>query len=118
MQFILSSKREYSVVPSLQRPEYVNHSEAAVHPSVVATGMQRSPLNLQSPASMVDPALLRSARHIYRTYYEVHPEVMERPIGVAIGRTTRRGKLIFGAKPVLLPHESFIPLTQLEPGLH
>jgi len=105
-------------VPSLQRPEYGNHSEAAVHPSVVATGVQRSPLNLRSPSSMLDPALLRAARHIYRTYYEVHPEIIERPIGVAIGRTTRRGKLIFGAKPVLLPHESFIPLTQLEPGLH
>lgn len=101
---------------SLQRPEYGEHSQAAVHPSVAATG--RSPLNLRSPSSMLDPALLRAARHIYRTYYEVHPEIIERPIGVAIGRTTRRGKLIFGAKPVLLPHESFIPLTQLEPGLH
>lgn len=102
---------------SLQRPEYGQHGQAAVHPSVAAaTG--RSPLNLRSPSSTLDPALLRAARHIYRTYYEVHPEVIERPIGVAIGRTTRRGKLIFGTKPVLLPHESFIPLTQLEPGLH
>ncbi|MGD1854204.1 MAG: hypothetical protein ACFB2W_08115 [Leptolyngbyaceae cyanobacterium] len=102
---------------SLQRPEYGNYGEAAVHPSVVAAGIQRSPLNLRS-SSISDPALLRAARHIYRTYYEVHPEIIERPIGVAIGRTTRRGKLIFGVKPVLLPHESFIPLSQLEPGLH
>ena len=65
-----------------------------------------------------DPALLKAARHIYRTYYEVHPEEMQRPIGVAISRTTRRGKLIFNQKPILLPHECFIPLTQIEPGLH
>ena len=103
---------------SIQRPEYGEHGGAAVHPSVMATGIQRSPLNLRSPASRLDPTLLRAARHIYRTYYEVHPDVIERPIGVAIGRTNRRGKLIFGAKPVLLPHESFIPLAQLEPGLH
>ena len=103
----------------LQQPGYGNHGEAAVHPSVMATGGQRSSLNLRSsPSSKLDPALLRAARHIYRTYYEVHPEIVERPIVVAIGRTTRRGKLIFGPKPVLLPHESFIPLTQLEPGLH
>ena len=79
---------------SLQRPGYGNQGEAAVHPSVAAAGIQRSPLNLRSPSSMLDPALLRAARHIYRTYYEV------RPI------------------PVLLPHESFIPFTQLVPGLH
>lgn len=105
--------------PDLQRPEYSGHREVALHPSVAAaTGMQQSPLNLRPSASMLDPALLRAARHIYRTYYEVHPEVIKRPIGVAIGRTNRRGKLIFGPKPILLPHESFIPLTQLEPGLH
>lgn len=104
---------------SLQRPEYggLGQSEAAIHPSVTAAGGQRSPLNLSS-TSPFDPALLKAARHIYRTYYEVHPEVVERPIGVAIGRTTRRGKLIFGRKPILLPHESFIPLAQIEPGLH
>nr|WP_228021385.1 hypothetical protein [Romeria gracilis] len=68
--------------------------------------------------SLLDPTLLKAARHIYRTFYEVHPEVVRRPIGVAIGRSTHRGKLIFGDKPVLLPHECFIPLSQIEPGLH
>ncbi|NEP17493.1 MAG: hypothetical protein F6J97_11410 [Leptolyngbya sp. SIO4C1] len=79
-------------------------------------GMESGPVG---PApSMLDPALLKAARHIYRTYYEVHPEVVKRPIGVAIGRSNYRGKLIFGDKPVLLPHECFIPLGQIEPGLH
>jgi hypothetical protein len=73
------------------------------------------------PASLptiIDPALLKSARQIYRTYYEVHPEEMQRPLGIAISRKTHRGKLIFGGKPVLLPTECFIPLNQIEPGLH
>ena len=67
---------------------------------------------------MLDPALLKSARQIYRTYYEVHPEEPQRPIGIAISTKTHRGKLIFGDKPVLLPNECFIPLSQIEPGLH
>jgi hypothetical protein len=33
---------------------------------------------------LLDPALLRAARQIYRTYYEVHPELTQRPYGVAI----------------------------------
>lgn len=44
---------------------------------------------------LLDPSVLRAARQIYRTYYEVHPEVTQRPFGVAIDRFTHRGKLIF-----------------------
>ena len=69
-------------------------------------------------AAIFNPALLKAARHIYRTYYEVHPDDMQRPIGVAISRKTRRGKLIFGDRPVLLPSECFIPLNQIEPDIH
>ncbi|WP_169611699.1 hypothetical protein [Nodosilinea sp. P-1105] len=68
--------------------------------------------------ALLNPALLKSARQIYRTYYEVHPEDIQRPIGIAISTKTHRGKLIFGDKPVLLPTECFIPLSQIEPGLH
>lgn len=67
---------------------------------------------------VLDPTLLKAARQIYRTYYEVHPEELQRPVGIAISRKTHRGKLIFGGKPVLLPSECFIPLNQIEPGLH
>ena len=66
---------------------------------------------------LLDPELIKAARHIYRTFYEVHPEVVQQPIGVAIGRLTRRGKLVFGDKPVLLPQECFVPFSQIEPGL-
>lgn len=66
---------------------------------------------------LLNPKLLKAARHIYRTFYEVHPEVMQRPIGVAMGRLTHRGKLVFGEKPVLLPQECFVPLNQIEPDL-
>ncbi|NER81312.1 MAG: hypothetical protein F6K42_17445 [Leptolyngbya sp. SIO1D8] len=76
------------------------------------------PENISGAAAIYDPALLKAARHIYRTYYEVHPEDIQRPIGVAISRKTRRGKLIFGDRPVLLPSECFIPLAQIEPDIH
>lgn len=69
-------------------------------------------------SALLDPALLQAARHIYQTYYEVHPEQTQRPIGIALDRYSYRGKLIFGAKPVLLPKECFIPLSQIESGLH
>ena len=66
---------------------------------------------------LLNPELLKAARHIYRTFYEVHPEVMQRPLGVAMGRLTHRGKLVFGDKPVLLPQECFVPFSQIEPDL-
>lgn len=68
-------------------------------------------------SALFDPALIKAARHIYRIFYEVHPEVAQRPIGVAIGRVSHRGKLVFGDKPILLPQECFIPFSQIEPGL-
>jgi hypothetical protein len=56
-----------------------------------------------------DPSLVSAARKIYRTYMEVHPEVTEEPLGIAIDRYTYRGKLIFVRMPALLPQETFIP---------
>jgi hypothetical protein len=89
-------------------------------------GLQQPPSMSQSPSQPPDgalpmalnPALLKSARQIYRTYYEVHPEDVQRPIGIAISTKTHRGKLIFGDRPVLLPTECFVPISQIEPGLH
>jgi hypothetical protein len=68
--------------------------------------------------ALLDPSLVRSARQIYTTFYEVHPEVVERPLGVAINRFTHRGKLIFSGKPVLLPQECFVPFSQIESELY
>jgi hypothetical protein len=67
---------------------------------------------------LVDPAILRAARQIYRTYYEVHPDQTQRPYGVAIDRYTLRGKLIFRNKPILLPQECFVPFSQLEAEIY
>jgi hypothetical protein len=68
-------------------------------------------------SALLDPSILHSAREIYRTYYEVHPDEVQRPLGVAIDRYSHRGKLIFNGKPVLLPKECFVPINQIEPGL-
>lgn len=75
-------------------------------------------VNTERLSPLLDPNLLKAARHIYRTYYEVHPDDPQRPLGVAISRKSCRGKLIFNGKPILLPHECFIPLNQIEPSLH
>ncbi|MDY6782915.1 MAG: hypothetical protein SW833_10270 [Cyanobacteriota bacterium] len=65
----------------------------------------------------LDPSLVQAARTIYLTYYSVHPERPDRPIGVAIDRRSYRGKLIFGHKPILLPKESFVPFQHIEPEM-
>lgn len=67
---------------------------------------------------LLDPNLIQAARQIYRAYYEVHPDQVHRPIGVAIDRVSYRGHLLFGRKPILLPQECFVPVTQLESELH
>jgi hypothetical protein len=64
----------------------------------------------------LDPAVVQAARLIYETYYEVHPELTEPPLGVAINRLTRRGKLIFTRKPILLPQECFVPFDVIAAG--
>ncbi|NET38375.1 MAG: hypothetical protein F6K19_41330 [Cyanothece sp. SIO1E1] len=79
------------------------------------TGVQ---VEVPEYAGLLDPALLKSARKIYRVYFEVHPEEEKEPLGIAISRINYRGKLIFTGKPVLLPHECFIPFNLLEPELH
>jgi hypothetical protein len=56
-----------------------------------------------------EPALVHAARKIYRTFTDVHPDVDDDPLGVAIDRYTYRGKLIFNRVPALLPQETFIP---------
>lgn len=76
-----------------------------------------TPVESMNFSALLDPSILQAARHIYRTYYEVHPEQVQRPTGVAIDRYSYRGKLIFGPKPVLLPKECFIPMNQIESGL-
>lgn len=64
--------------------------------------------------SNYEPGLLQAARKIYRTYINVHPELVDEPLGVAIDRYSLRGKLIFTRIPALLPQETFIPFEDIE----
>jgi hypothetical protein len=89
--------------------------QSAIQSTMQPEGTDR--LAFGDDSVLLDPELIKAARHIYRTFYEVHPEVIQRPIGVAIGRQNHRGKLVFGDKPVLLPQECFVPFSQIEPGL-
>lgn len=72
---------------------------------------QTDPMNLPM---LLDPALLRAARQIYRTYSEVHPDRVQSARGVAINRFHHRGQLIFSEKPILLPEEYFVPFNEIE----
>ena len=64
--------------------------------------------------TLPDPALLRAARTIYRTYRDARPSITQRPAGVVLHRTTHRGVVVFGDRPVLLPPESFVPFNLIE----
>lgn len=85
---------------------------------VSAQRIDNQPSGTSELPVLIDPALLRAARQIYRTYYEVHPDEIRRPLGVAIDRLNHRGKLIFKERPVLLPRECFVPFNQLESELY
>lgn len=61
-----------------------------------------------------EPTLMQASRKIYQTFIDVHPNVTEEPLGVAIDRYSYRGKLIFNRIPALLPQEAFIPFEQLD----
>lgn len=80
-----------------------------------------SPRDMETPGDsyiLLDPELIQAARQIYQTYYEVHPNDTRRPFGIAISRKSRRGKLIYTERPVLLPQETFIPLDLIEAQLY
>ncbi|NJM48095.1 MAG: hypothetical protein HC860_19560 [Alkalinema sp. RU_4_3] len=71
-------------------------------------------VSYSSGSSAFDPSLVAAARAIYDTFYQVHPEVVERPLGAAMNRFTYRGKLIFTRLPALLPQECFIPFEVID----
>jgi hypothetical protein len=79
--------------------------------------VEANPSDTNVPA-FPDLCILKAARNIYRIYYEVHPNVSHRPLGVVINRSNYRGKLIFSHKPVLLPTEFFVPFNQIESELY
>jgi hypothetical protein len=62
---------------------------------------------------MLSPVIVRAAKAIYQTYVETHGN-RQTPIGIAIDRYTYRGQPIFGVQPILLPHECFVTLKEIE----
>lgn len=84
-------------------------TETVIPPSLSPSVVMQNQL-----PNLLDPAVLQAARQIYRTYYEVHVEQVQRPIGVVIHRVNHRGQLVFGQKPILLPQECFVPMDLLD----
>jgi hypothetical protein len=62
---------------------------------------------------MLSPVIVRAAKAIYQTYIETHGNRLN-PIGVAIDRYTYRGQPIFGVQPILLPHECFVSIKEID----
>lgn len=82
---------------------------------MVRTSEQSQRLDRQTEIPiLLDPALLRAAQRIYRTYCSLPNKIDKRPCGVVINRENHRGQLLFRENPILLPKEWFIPLKQLE----
>lgn len=68
--------------------------------------------------ALIEIVFLRAARQIYLSYYAVRPHMVKQPSGVVINRSTYRGKLLFSSKPILLPEECFVPLSQIESEIY
>ena len=68
--------------------------------------------------ALLDPALLGAARQIYRTYCQAHVKGNKNPIGVAINPQTHRGQVILGTRPILLPREYFVSVTDLKSEIY
>jgi hypothetical protein len=102
-----------------QLPQHLTSPNRKRDKTVFQAAKQQVEANV-SPANvpaLTDPSILKAARNIYRLYYEVHPNVSQRPLGVVINRTNYRGKLIFSNKPILLPTESFVAFNEIESEL-
>lgn len=69
--------------------------------------------NLGQPLHSSGSPVLDTARAIYRAYCKTHLDA-PRPLGVAIDSSTCRGQLIFADQPILLPHEVFVEMNQIE----
>ncbi len=74
---------------------------------------QPTPIGGLDSDNLLSPSVLAAARKIYHSYCQTHTNP-QRPVGVAIDRSTHRGHLIFTGKPILLPHECFVSFQQIE----
>ena len=77
-------------------------------------GEQTSSANHNGMGEILDPNVLKSAKEIYYTYLHFHVQLKRKPIGVAVDQKTHKGQLLFTKRPILLPDEKFVPISQLE----
>ena len=61
-----------------------------------------------------DPTIIQAARRVYRAYLSIYTQFPRQPFGVVLNKETFKGQLVFREKPILLPGEDFIPLSQIE----
>jgi hypothetical protein len=62
---------------------------------------------------VLSPVIVKAAKNIYQAYVETHGS-KQTPLGVALNRQTFRGQLIFTGQPILLPHECFVPMRDID----
>lgn len=62
---------------------------------------------------VLSPVIVMAARNIYQAYVRTHGS-RQTPLGVALDRYTLRGQIIFASQPVLLPHECFVPMQDID----
>ena len=62
---------------------------------------------------MLSPVIVKAAKAIYEMHVETHGTARRTPMGIALDRYTYRGQLIFCEQPILLPHECFVPLQEI-----
>lgn len=71
------------------------------------------PASSPEQSASLHPSVLIVAREIYTSYCKTHTEDPRRPVGAVIGRNNHRGQLVFKGKPILLPHECFVPFEEI-----
>ena len=62
----------------------------------------------------LDPSIIQAARKVYATYLSIYTKFNKQPFGVVMNKKTFRGQLIFRDRPILLPEESFVPISHIE----
>lgn len=62
---------------------------------------------------VLSPVIVKAAKNIYQAYVDTHGS-KQTPLGVALNRGTFRGQLIFTGQPILLPHECFVPMRDID----
>lgn len=72
----------------------------------------------QNSSLTSDPEMIEAAKAIYEKYCSTKKKLTKTPVGVAIDAKTHRGQLIFREKPLLLPGERFILMSEIQSEMY